>query len=471
MTFNSFAYALFLPAVVLLYWRLGHRAQNRLLLVASYVFYGAWDYRFLSLLILSTFVDFHVGKRLAIATERRERNRWLYVSLAVNLGILGFFKYFNFFVDSGAALLGNLGLEATAPTLRVLLPIGVSFYTFQELSYTIDVWRGKRTAVPSLVDFAVYVAYFPHLVAGPIQRAHGLLPQVEQARAWPGWERIRSGLFLILLGLFRKVVIADGLAPFVRQAFDGSGTASAITLLVGVWAFALEIYGDFAGYTDIARGSSRLMGIELMHNFRQPYLSRNVTAFWRTWHISLSTWLRDYLYVPLGGNRAGKLLTYRNLMLTMLIGGLWHGAAWTFVVWGGLHGIYLAAHKMMGGRAELDEAPRFRARDIVPAFVTFNLVCLTWIFFRAQDFTQAFEVLRGILTLRGGTYDLDGIATLLFASIATLTIDVVQRNGFDPDLAFMRWPRPARGALYGALGTAVLVFSGATSVPFIYFQF
>jgi D-alanyl-lipoteichoic acid acyltransferase DltB (MBOAT superfamily) len=472
VTFNSFQYALFLPIVVLLYWRLKHREQNVLLLVASYLFYGAWDYRFLGLLLLSTVVDYHVGLRIGEAREHRVRKRWLLLSLAVNLGILGFFKYCNFFVDSAAVFVHHFGLHANVPTLRILLPVGISFYTFQELSYTIDVFRGKREPVSSWLVFAVYVAYFPHLVAGPIQRAHGLLPQIERPRERVRSEQIRSGLFLILLGLFRKIVIADALAPYVNQAFSSAGTASAVKLLVGVWAFALQIYGDFAGYTDIARGSSRLMGIELMENFRQPYLSRNITAFWRTWHISLSSWLRDYLYVPLGGNRRGRWTTYRNLMLTMLLGGLWHGAAWTFVVWGGLHGAFLIGHRLARrGAPEGAEAPPFGWRDVVPAFVTFNLACVAWIFFRAQSFHQAFTYLSGIATLRPGPHDINAIAMLLVAASASFFIDVVQRNGGTPDAVFLHWPAVARGALYGGLAVAILIFSGATVVPFIYFRF
>lgn len=345
MFFNSFEYAVFLPVVLVLYWTVLRKRQNSLLLVASYFFYAAWDWRFLGLLMLSTIVDFCVGRTLGTRNEAATRKRLVGLSLAINLGVLGFFKYFNFFAESFADFMGRFGLAPDTPTLKVILPVGISFYTFQTLAYTIDVYRRKKEPEQNLLDFAVYVAFFPQLVAGPIERAQRLLPQIKTPRTSINYEQIRSGLFLILLGLVRKVVIADSLAPIVNEAFRTADSAGAVTLMVGIVAFALQIYGDFAGYSDIARGSSRLLGIELMENFNQPYLSRNITHFWRTWHISLSTWLRDYLYIPLGGNRKGVSKTYRNLMLTMLLGGLWHGAAWTFVVWGGLHGLYLVVHR------------------------------------------------------------------------------------------------------------------------------
>ena len=402
MFFNSFEYAVFLPVVLVLYWTVLRRRQNALLLVASYVFYAAWDWRFLGLLVLSTVTDFSVGRRLATSDEVSDRRRLVGISLLVNLGILGFFKYFNFFADSFADLMGNFGLAPSAPTLQVILPVGISFYTFQTLAYTIDVYRRKKEPEQSLLDFAVYVAFFPQLVAGPIERAQRLLPQIKATRTSLSYEQIRSGVFLILIGLVRKVVIADSMAPIVNNAFGSADRAGAGTLMVGIVAFALQIYGDFAGYSDIARGSSRLLGIELMENFNQPYLSRNITHFWRTWHISLSTWLRDYLYIPLGGNRKGTAKTYRNLMLTMLLGGLWHGAAWTFVVWGGLHGLYLIVHRQVRHITKKDPSDSFEWRDLLPAFVTFNLVNVAWIFFRAESFTQAFDYLGGLVTLRPG---------------------------------------------------------------------
>ena len=502
MVFNSYEFALFLPIVLGLYWLLKHRQQNLLLLVASYCFYGAWDYRFLGLMATSTITDYVVGRMLVATEDERRRKRIFFVSLAVNLGILGFFKYFNFFVDSGADLLNALGLDAHPPTLRILLPVGISFYTFHGISYTFDVYRREIEPVHHLLDFALFVSYFPQLVAGPIGRAQVQLPQFEHPRLRPSWEKVQSGVFLILLGLFKKIAIADALAPTVNSAFASPNRASSATLILSVYAFALQIYGDFSGYSDIARGTSRLFGIELLRNFDQPYLSRNITAFWRTWHISLSTWLRDYLYVPLGGNRKGRFATYRNLMITMLLGGLWHGAAWGFVVWGGLHGAYLCAHRLLtrtakrmapiggsdtddqgGGtvpQAENDQEvraphtsapPRFDfRRDFWPAFVTFHIVCFAWIFFRATSFDQAVDVIRGILTLRRGAPSMDALILVGLGGLAIFLIDLHQRNR-GSEAAILKEPAVLRGAVYGLLLAAVLVFSGGTPVPFIYFQF
>ncbi len=470
MFFNSFEYAVFLPVVLVLYWTVLRKRQNALLLVASYVFYAAWDWRFLGLLMLSTITDFYVGRRLATSDGTADRKRLVGLSLLVNLGILGFFKYFNFFADSFADLMGNFGLAPSAPTLQIILPVGISFYTFQTLAYTIDVYRRKKEPEQNLLDFAVYVAFFPQLVAGPIERAQRLLPQIKTPRTSISYEQIRSGLFLILLGLVRKVVIADSMAPIVNEAFRNADTAGAATLYVGIVAFALQIYGDFAGYSDIARGSSRLLGIELMENFNQPYLSRNITHFWRNWHISLSTWLRDYLYIPLGGNRKGTSKTYRNLMLTMLLGGLWHGAAWTFVVWGGLHGLYLVAHRQVRHITRKGPTDAFEWSDVLPAFITFNLVNITWIFFRAESFPEAFAYLQGLLTVRSGGLILREAATVLIVLAISFALDLLQRN-LHSHSAVQQLPALVRGVAYGSMVLAVILWSGGTPVPFIYFQF
>ena len=470
MFFNSFEYAVFLPLVLVLYWTLLRKRQNALLLVASYVFYAAWDWRFLGLLMLSTIVDFHVGRNLVTREQVSVRKRLVGLSLLVNLGVLGFFKYFNFFADSFAEFIGNFGLTADAPTLQIILPVGISFYTFQTLAYTIDVYRRKKEPEQNLLDFAVYVAFFPQLVAGPIERAQRLLPQIKRPRTTLSYEQIRSGLFLILLGLVRKVVIADSMAPIVDNTFRTADQAGAATLMVGIIAFALQIYGDFAGYSDIARGSSRLMGIELIENFNQPYLSRNITHFWRNWHISLSTWLRDYLYIPLGGNRKGTAKTYRNLMLTMLLGGLWHGAAWTFVVWGGLHGLYLVVHRQVRHITKKGPTDPFELRDLLPAFITFNLVNVTWIFFRADSFTQAFDYLGGLVTLRPGSLVLREAAVLLIVFTISIALDLIQRN-MQSHTAVQQLPALVRGLAYGSMILTVILWSGGTPVPFIYFQF
>lgn len=470
MAFNSVEYALLLIAVVAAYRRLGRRGQNVILLLASYVFYGFWDWRFLALLWISTITDFLVGRALGSTDQAGTRKRLLLVSMVVNLGILGFFKYFGFFAESFAEMANAVGWSVDAPTLSIVLPVGISFYTFQTMSYTIDIYREELKPTSDWLSFAVFVAFFPQLVAGPIERARRLLPQFENERPPVGRDQIGSGLMLILIGLFKKVVIADALAPVVQSAFDNADTYGWIQLLVGIYAFALQIYGDFSGYSSIARGSARLLGIELMVNFNQPYLSRNITAFWRTWHISLSTWLRDYLYIPLGGNRGTSAATQRNLMITMLLGGLWHGASWTFVIWGGLHGLYLAGHRLIRDRSphRATDVPGWR--DLPAILVTFHLVTLSWIFFRADTFNQAADYAGGILTGRPGTLPLVNMVLLAMLLAAAVFLDLSQRVGRRHD-AFVSWPPIARGAVVAAMGAGILLFSGQATVPFLYFQF
>lgn len=472
MIFNSLEFAVFLPIVLAVYYVLSTRAQNVWILIASYFFYGWWDARFLLLLIVSTLVNHWCARRIHASDVQTLRKRYLALSVATNLGILGVVKYFDFFAQSFEALLTPLGLAPSMPTLQILLPMGISFYTFQSLSYTIDVYRRDIEPCRELTTFAVYVAYFPQLVAGPIERAQRLLPQLQQNRRVT-WVQIQDGLFLILLGLFKKIAIADAFAGLATAAFTQPEHFEALTLLYGLYFFCLQIYCDFSGYSDIARGTSKLLGIELMVNFEQPYFSRSITEFWRRWHISLSTWLRDYLYIPLGGNRHGRLRTYRNLLLTMLLGGLWHGAAWTFVVWGGLHGLFLAIHKVIRERWPAAEQHGFRLRDAVKMFIVFHLVALTWIFFRADSFAQAWQYLTGLLTWQGGA---DLIGERDFARFAAfvgilLVIDVVQwREGNHVSLLRRRWP--VRGFSYAVMLIGIVVSGGLSeNVPFIYFQF
>jgi len=471
--FNSWEFALFLPIVLGVYYVLNRRAQNVFLLVASYFFYGWWDYRFCSLLAISTVVDFVVALRLEATQSPGARKALLTVSCVVNLGLLGVFKYFNFFIDSAAALLAAAGLEPHLTTLQIVLPVGISFYTFQTMSYTIDVYRREMPASRDLVDFALYVAYFPQLVAGPIERASRLLPQIAAKRTVTR-EHLSTGAFLILLGLFRKVAIADGLAPLVNRVFADPEAHGAFQLLVALYAFSLQIYGDFAGYSDIARGTSRLLGIELVENFQHPYFSTSITEFWRRWHVSLSSWLRDYLYIPLGGNRGNGFATYRNLMLTMLLGGLWHGASWNFVVWGGLHGVYLAAHKLMLREKRPHVHNRLPAAHLVPmdtlkAIFTFHLVALTWIFFRASDFSVSWAYLTGIVT-GAGPWEVEGLGRLLVAGALVYAVDATQylRNDHAP---VARWHWIPAGLVCAAMVLAIFALRTDETVPFIYFQF
>ena len=474
MLFNTWEFALFLPLVLAGYYALSQPAQNRLLLIASFVFYGWWDYRFAGLLAASTAFDFYLALRIDQADDRGRRKRLLILSCISNLTLLGFFKYFNFFTDSFVALAAGFGITLDVPTLRIILPVGISFYTFQSLSYTVDVYRRNLPATRSLVDFALFVSFFPHLVAGPIVRATKLLPQIQTKRVVT-LEHLSTGVVLILIGLFRKVAIADTVAPIVNQIFAQPETQSSANLVIGVYLFSIQIYCDFAGYSEIARGVARLFGIELTENFTQPYFSTSITEFWRRWHISLSTWLRDYLYVPLGGSRHGRLATYRNLFITMLLGGLWHGASWTFVVWGALHGTYLAVHKLLlgerrdGSRAAVEDAGPAWPMQLGGMIGTFHLVCFTWIFFRAETFGHAWAYVRGILSLAGGPAA-DHVATLLVAMMLLLPLDAAQRlmRSSTPVLA---WPWPVRAAVYAAMVLAMFALRTDERVPFIYFQF
>jgi D-alanyl-lipoteichoic acid acyltransferase DltB (MBOAT superfamily) len=467
--FNSLQYALFLPTVVLVYWALRGRPRRVWLLVASYLFYAAWDWRFLALLVISTGVDFAVGRGLGRLEPDRTRRLLVATSVVVNLGILGFFKYYDFFTDSAIRLLGNAGLVADPPFLELILPVGISFYTFQSMSYTIDVYRRRIEPCEDAVVFATYVAFFPQLGAGPIERARHLLPQLQREAPRPGLGRVQSAAALILLGLVKKVVIADQLAPTVENAFGHPDEVGWAALVLGVVGFALQIYGDFSGYTDIARGSARLFSVDLMRNFREPYFSRSITEFWQRWHISLSTWLRDYLYIPLGGNRRSSAITYRNLMITMLLGGLWHGASWTFVAWGALHGVFLCVHRLLRRRSD----PTVRlasARGAAAATGTFALVCFAWIFFRASSLDDAFGVIEGIVTLRPGPVDASDVWLVVLLGALTAAIDVFRRRERRPASFALRHPVRA-GLLGGAAIVAIVVASGSQPVPFLYFQF
>ena len=475
MLFNSLEFFVFLPIVLALYMVLPLRGQNAWLLLASYVFYGSWDWRFLGLILISTGVDYVVGLKLRDSTSPIGRKPLLAISVITNLGILGLFKYYGFFVGSCAALLEQLGLQANITVLQLVLPVGISFYTFQTMSYTIDVYRRRIEPTGDLLTFALYVAYFPQLVAGPIERAHHLLPML-QAKRRLRWLDLAVGFELILIGFFKKVAVADTLGPFVDARFVDPTLSSGLDLLITIYLFAFQIYGDFSGYSDIARGTSRLFGIDLMRNFNQPYLSQSITEFWRRWHISLSTWLRDYLYVSLGGNRRGIRRTYANLMITMLLGGLWHGASWTFVVWGGLHGLYLSVHKALlhfkGESAPVrDQRP---LASLLKILVTFHLVCLTWVFFRAPDFTIAAEMLTRILTWQAATGDLPALIPgqrilLLLGTLVLIDVWQAKRG----DHAFMvSWHWVPRALGYAGLILITLTLGNLfDEVPFIYFQF
>lgn len=472
MQFNTFEFLVFFTIVLCVYWLLSHRQQNAFLLVASYVFYGWWDWRFLFLLFATTVVDFYVGLALGKRDDERARRRILLGSLVANLGVLALFKYYGFFVDSAVGAFGRLGIDLNPLSLEIILPVGVSFYTFQSMSYTIDVYRKRMAPCRSLLDFSLFVSFFPQLVAGPIERATRLLPQIEGARQRPSERGVLTAVALIVEGLLRKVVIADLAAPVVNRVFALGGDSSWNSLIVATLAFGLQIYGDFSGYSAIARGTARLLGIELMHNFREPYLARNITEFWRRWHISLSSWLRDYLYVPLGGNRRGRSRTYLNLLIVMLLGGLWHGAALTFVVWGAVHGLMLAGHKLLldvrGSGSQEPDGP-LRIRDLPAIVLTFGLVHVAWIFFRAEDVGTAFTFLRRIVTRQPGFFDIRDAVLVAALLLGTLAVDLLSRAARGRALELRR-PLPL-GFAVGMGLAAIVIASGSEVTPFIYFQF
>lgn len=492
MLFNSLQYALFLPVVVLVYFLLAFRFRWAWLLAASYFFYMCWHPYYLALILVSTIIDYAAALFIQSARSAARKRLFLCMSLASNLGLLFTFKYFNFANESLHALFGFFGLSYTVPALEVLLPVGISFYTFQTLSYTIDVFRGQQRAERHLGRFALYVAFFPQLVAGPIERSTHLLPQFQRAIQFD-YDRLRSGLALILWGLFKKIVIADRLAMLVNHIYASPVEQSGIALLIATYAFAYQIYCDFSGYSDIAIGSARIMGFDLMTNFRSPYHATSISDFWKRWHISLSTWFRDYLYISLGGNRVAVPRWYANLMIVFVLSGLWHGANWTFLVWGALHGAYLIGAVMrsrirpgLASDLRLDRWPRlYRAGRVI---LVFHLVCLGWIFFRARDLGEGLFIVRRILSdlsleplarspvageaLRAmlGLGALQ-LVVVLFAVILMEGIETVA--GMRPLQAKWRAaPAAVRWAAYMALALIVANFGMFHSpTEFIYFQF
>ena len=468
MLFDTPIYVVFLVLVVLGYWSLGFRAQNRFLLAASYLFYGWWDWRFLCLMIGSTILDYFIARKIEDAQDPRVRRSLLVLSLVINFTILGLFKYFNFFVGSVAHGFSTLGIQVSMPFLKIILPPGISFYTFQEVAYILDVYSGKLPAARSFLDYGLFISLFPHLIAGPIQRPSHLLPQVQRPRQWDS-DKAFDGLLLILEGLFRKVVVADNCALIANAAFNGAfGRPSLPVVLLGTYAFAWQIYGDFSGYSNIARGSAQLLGFHFMVNFRQPYLAEGIQDFWRRWHISLSTWLRDYLYIPLGGNRHGERQTYRNLMLTMLLGGLWHGANWTFVVWGGLQGAGLS-----GERKFLNHERTARSGIVwkwVRRIVIFHFVCLSWIFFRAQSLRAAVLMLQGVTAWSWRPEFPTAFLFLAIFSVPMLLLDLLLEST-SGEYAFASAPVQPRVA-YGLACALLIALLGANQAnAFIYFQF
>jgi alginate O-acetyltransferase complex protein AlgI len=473
MVFNSLQFLWFFVFVYAAYRVLPHRAQNWLLLAASYYFYASWDWRFLSLLIASTLVDFSCGLALDRTTSPLARRVFLCASLGFNLTLLGFFKYFNFFADNLHVMFGSVGWQLDFVTMRVLLPVGISFYTFVTMSYVIDVYRRELPPTRNLLDFALFVAYFPHLVAGPILRASRLLPQIALPRTISR-EQIRDGLWLIAWGFFQKIFVADNLAAIANAVFDPSAHPTGINVLLGTYAFAFQIYGDFAGYSNVARGTSKLMGIELIENFRFPYFVRSPQEFWRNWHISLSTWLRDYLYIPLGGSRGSAWKTRRNLLITMVLGGLWHGAAWTFILWGLYHGLLLIAyrtadsvrglHAWINGQGAIARATSW--------FVMFHLTCYGWLIFRARSAGQLLRLSGSLVaSFAPASVDVNGILVPVLLYTTPLLLVHFVESHYDDLLVVPRLSPGMRYSIYAATFYLTMLFGNFGGAEFIYFQF
>lgn len=474
MLFNSLQFLVFFLCIYSLYLVLGHRAQNLLLLVASYVFYCAWDYRFLFLLLLSTFIDYFIGLRIVNSTSQGVRKRLILSSIIFHLGVLGFFKYFNFFADGLIGLFALFGFSVFHSTLNVVLPLGISFYTFVAIGYLIDVYRGSILPCQKFLDFALFIAFFPPLLSGPIGRSRLLIPQIQEPRVI-NLDKLASGFFLIIWGLFKKVVIADNLRLTVNEIFAKSYGFNSGEVFIAALFFTFQIYSDFSGYTDIARGISSLMGFELMLNFNLPYFARNPSDFWRRWHISLSTWLRDYLYIPLGGNRGGNLKTYRNLMLTMSLGGLWHGAAWNYVFWGIYHGIVLSVHRFLGqnGLVKPDRQHGFIIKKAITYGSIVGMFMLTlygWLLFRADSLMQIVNMTMAFANFSFNGYVIEKLAKFLFYTWPLLLVQLWQYYSSDLSI-FTRSPMLLQTAIYTLLLFLIIVLGNFDGASFIYSQF
>ena len=473
MLFIEPRFFLFAGVVFAVYWLLGaNRLRKAWLLAASYLFYGAWDWRFLGLIAFSTGLDYALARRIERLGSPGARRLLLTTSVAVNLGVLGLFKYFNFFLSSAVELLRLLGVPAQQSSLAIVLPVGISFYTFQSLSYCVDVYRRQMPASKSLLDFALYVAFFPQLVAGPIVRAGDFVPQLDSPRRF-GEIRFRPALALFLIGFCKKACISDNLSPYVDLYFASPGDFDAASAWLAVWLYAVQIYCDFSGYSDMGVACAAMFGYRLCENFRQPYFTASVGDFWRRWHISLSTWLRDYVYAPLGGNRGGRWQTCRNLFATMVLGGLWHGAAWTFVLWGALHGAALVVERLASAcvaTRRFDSASGWPSRGrAIGMLCTLYWIGATWILFRSSDMHAARLTLEAYLGfVSHGTASLPGVLWLHLGCLAALHYAFGR-----VDLASLsaRLPEPAFAALYGGAFALCLACLPTGYRPFIYFQF
>ena len=486
MLFNSFSFVIFLPIVFALYWSLQKtplRLQNFFLLIASYVFYGWWDWRFLGLILVSSSTDYLCGILMHRSGTEKGRKSFLLLSLLINLSLLGFFKYFNFFVDSFADLLREIGINPDMHTLSIVLPVGISFYTFQTLSYTIDIYRRRIEPTTDVVSFFAFVAFFPQLVAGPIERASNLLPQFLRRRSLD-YGMVREGLQQMLWGMWKKVAVADFVASTVNLIYTNPGAKDGLSLWIGTFLFGIQIYCDFSGYSDIAIGTAKLFGFKLMRNFAKPYFSRDIPEFWRRWHISLTTWFRDYVFIPLCGgvqHKPGKARRFFAILATFSLSGLWHGAAWHFVVWGVLHGLFYLPG-MLFRRRKLQRVSATESggiRAILPVAVTFLSVTFAWIFFRSQSLSTAFTIAGRILNpvtflIPGNGWLHSQVYGFLPICVVVLLADWVTRKRECPLFAMDSWRKPLRWLVYTAVLWSLLYHlppPGVNPQEFIYFQF
>ncbi len=476
MLFNSFEFLIFLPTVFVLYWFVFNnnlKLQNILLLVVSYVFYGWWDWRFLSLIVFSSLIDYNIGLLLDKATEKRKRKLLLMASVLVNLGFLGYFKYYNFFIENFKAAFDSIGIHMEISSLQIILPVGISFYTFQTMSYTIDVYRKKMKPTHNWIQFFAYVSFFPQLVAGPIERASNLLPQFKVKRKF-SYDLATDGMRQILWGLFKKMVIADNCAVYVNQIFEAPQDYSSPTLILGAVLFAFQIYGDFSGYSDIAIGTAKLFGFNLMQNFATPYFSRDIAEFWRRWHISLSTWFRDYLYIPLGGSRCGKWMKVRNTFIIFLVSGFWHGANWTFVIWGFLNALFFLPLLLTSNNRNHIEIVAYNKRlpnlkEFLQIGLTFVLTCLAWIFFRSNSLADSLNYITLIGSANSGEILYPIILIILILGLVMM--EWFGRKRVHTLQAIMIWPRSVRQIFYGIIVLLIILFMPNEANSFIYFQF
>ena len=482
MLFNSVSFGIFLPIVFFLYWfvfnkKLNH--QNLLLLVASYFFYGCWDYRFLFLLMFSTFLDYYSGIKIFEAKSTFWKKTWLWISIGINLGFLGIFKYYNFFMDSISVGLYTAGVETHFETLKLILPIGISFYTFHGLSYVIDIYKDKIRPERDFIEYSVFVSFFPLLVAGPIERATHLLPQIQKKRVFD-YAMAIDGSKQILWGLFKKIVIADNCAQYANMFFNNSEDYGGSSLYLGALFFTFQIYCDFSGYSDVALGTARLFGMELLRNFAFPYFSRDIAEFWRRWHISLSTWFRDYLYIPLGGSKGSLLKKIRNTFIIFLVSGFWHGANWTYIIWGGINALlFLPLLISKNNRNNLETVAQGRllpnAKELMQMVVTFHFTLLAWVFFRAESVSHAFSYISEIFSSSlFAIPKFEGQNKALLTLAFVFCFMVVEWFGREHQFALQKFGnkwKPAIRYMFYYILIAIIFLFGGSQQEFIYFQF